>query len=161
MNKLYFGYTTGTHGLKGELKCFSDFERKDLVLKNNQPVYIKNKVHYITSVRPHKNCYLICFDNLNDINLVEEFRNQEIYVLRCDLNLLENEFLFSDLIGFSIYNNLEMVGKIKEVRYNKNSVLLSVIGDKNFLVPYNDFFIKKVDLKEQIIIGDNLEGLML
>ncbi len=161
MNKLYFGYTTGTHGLKGELKCFSDFERKDLVLKNNQPVYIKDKVHYITSVRKHKNCYLICFDNLNDINLVEEFRNQQIYVLRSDLDLLENEFLFSDLIGFSIYNNLEMVGKIKEVRYNKYSVLLSVIGEKKFLVPYNDFFIKEVNIKEQKIIGDNLEGLML
>ena len=32
-NKLYFGYTTQSHGLKGELKCFYDFERKDLVLQ--------------------------------------------------------------------------------------------------------------------------------
>ena len=161
MNKLYFGYTTGSHGLKGELKCFSDFERKDLVLKNNQPVYIKDKVHYITSVRKHKNCYLIRFDNLNDINLIEDLRNQQIYVLRSDLNLLENEFLFSDLIGFSIYNKAEKVGKIKDIRYNKASILLSVVGGKNFLVPYNDFFIKEVNLKEQKIIGDNLEGLML
>ena len=25
MSKIYFGYITSTHGLKGELKCFSTF----------------------------------------------------------------------------------------------------------------------------------------
>ena len=82
MSKIYFGYTTSTFGLKGELKCFTDFERKDLVLKKNHPIYIKDQKHTLSSIRAHKGCFLIRIDNHEDINEVEEFRHQKIFIER-------------------------------------------------------------------------------
>ena len=63
MNRLYFGYTTMTHGIKGELKCYTSFEQKEKVLTKKFPVYINGTRHEITSARPHKNHYLITIDS--------------------------------------------------------------------------------------------------
>ena len=161
MSKIYFGYTTQSHGLKGELKCYTDFERKDIVLQKNYPVYIEGKRHVISSVRPHKNYYLLTFDHLEDINLVENFRHQDIYIKKEELPLKEGEFLYSDLIGFSLLDQTEILGKIENVRYNKGGILLEVLGSKRFFVPFNDAYIKKVSLKEKIIEGQNIKGLIL
>ena len=160
-NKLYFGYTTQSHGLKGELKCFTDFERKDIVLQENMPVYINDQKHFLTSIRPHKDFYLIRFDQLTDINDIEAFRHQKIYVAREDLKLKEGEFLFQDLIGFSVVFHEEIVGKVVMVRYNKSGKLLEVHQKKNFFIPYNEYFIKKIDWATKQILAQNLEGLML
>lgn len=161
MTKLYFGYTTMTHGIKGELKCFTDFEKKEIVLKENFPIIIEDKIYKITKVRAHKDYYLITINDLNDINLVENFRHKKIYIAKEDLKLGKDEFLIQELIGFSIIENEEELGKVKEIRYNKNGSLLSIKGNKNFFIPYQDEFIKKVDFKNKQIFTTNAKGLIL
>ena len=115
MSKIYFGYTTSTFGLKGELKCFTDFERKDLVLKKNHPIYIKDQKHILSSIRAHKGCFLIRIDNHEDINEVEEFRHQKIFIEREELELKNGEFLFQDIIGFSICEEGKILGEEERV----------------------------------------------
>ena len=161
MSKIYFGYTTSTFGLKGELKCFTDFERKDLVLKKNHPIYIKDQKHILSSIRAHKGCFLIRIDSHEDINEVEEFRHQKIFIEREELELKNGEFLFQDIIGFSICEERKILGIIKNIRYNKSGILLSVVGEKTFLIPYNDFYIKEIVWSEKKVIGQNIKGLML
>ncbi len=160
-NKLYFGYTTQSHGLKGEVKCYTDFERKDLVLHENMPVYINDQKHFITSIRPHKDFYLIRFDHLTDINEIESFRHQKIYIDKEDLNLKEGEFLFQELIGFYVVFQEEIVGKVIMVLYNKSGKLLEVKKRKKFFIPYNEYFIQKIDWSKKQILAQNIEGLML
>lgn len=161
MSKIYFGYTTSTFGLKGELKCFTDFERKDLVLKKNHPIYIKDQKHTLSSIRTHKGCFLIRIDNHEDINEVEEFRHQKIFIEREELELKNGEFLFQDIIGFSICEEGKILGIIQNIRYNKSGILLSVVGEKTFFIPYNDFYIKEIVWSEKKVIGQNIKGLML
>ena len=161
MSKIYFGYTTSTFGLKGELKCFTDFERKDLVLKKNHPIYIKDQKHILSSIRAHKGCFLIRIDNHEDINEVEEFRHQKIFIEREELELKSGEFLFQDIIGFSICEEGKILGIIQNIRYNKSGILLSVVGKKTFFIPYNDFYIKEIVWSEKKVIGQNIKGLML
>ncbi len=161
MSKIYFGYTTSTFGLKGELKCFTDFERHDLVLKKNHPIYIKEKKHILSSIRTHKGCFLIRIDDHEDINEVEEFRHQQIFIEREELELKDGEFLFQDLIGFSVCEEGKILGIIKNIRYNKSGILLSVGEERKFLIPYNDFYIKEINWSEKKVIGQNIKGLML
>ena len=161
MNDLiYLGYTTMTHGLKGHLKFYSQFERKDIVLKGNVNVIIDGKKHVITKASVNKNYYLIIIDDLNDINLVEEFRNKDIYIERKELNLGEDEYLYQDLIGFDIVENEEYLGKVKNISYN-NSVLLYIEHDKNYYLPLIDEFVIKVDLLEKKIIVKKAKELMV
>ena len=161
MSKIYCGYTTSTFGLKGELKCFTDFERRDLVLKKNHPIYIKDQKHILSSIRAHKGCFLIRIDNHEDINEVEEFRHQKIFIEREELELKNGEFLFQDIIGFSICEEGKILGIIQNIRYNKSGILLSVVGEKTFFIPYNDFYIKEIVWSEKKVIGQNIKGLML
>ena len=157
---IYLGYTTMTHGLKGHLKFYSQFERKDILLKGNVNVIIDGVKHVITKASIDKNHYLIIIDGLNDINLVEEYRNKDIYLERKELKLGDNEYLYQDLIGFDIIDNEENLGKVKNISYN-NSVLLYIEHDKNYYLPLIDEYIVKVDLLEKKIIVRNAKELII
>lgn len=161
MSKIYFGKTTMTHGLKGELKFFTDFSQKERALKSNFPVYIKGVLHNITNVRPHKNYYLITLDNKNDINEVEEFRNQAIFIEEEDLKLQENEIILETLINYIVKENEIVLGKVMDIMYNKGGILLEVLGNKKFYIPYNDNFVKKIKKETKEIIVKNAKDLIL
>lgn len=45
--------------------------------------------------------------------------------------------------------------------YNNGNILLSITGDKDFYIPYNDYFIKKVDLENKIINTENAKDLII
>ncbi len=147
---IYFGYTTMTHGIKGELKCFTDFSLKERVLQKGFPIYINDTLHQITNVRPHKNHYLIEFDHLKDINLVEDFRNQIIYIKKEDLHL-KDEVMIEEFIGYTIIEQEEILGNVIEIVYNKSGILLKVSGKNFFYIPYIEYYIQKIDQKMQRI----------
>ena len=157
---IYLGHTTMTHGLKGDLKFYSDFERKEILLNNNTKVLIDNEIHTITKCSYNKNYMLIIIDNLKDINLVEEYRNKDIYIKREELGLKEDEFLFQDLIDYKIICNEEYLGKVKDIRYN-NNVLLYIEFDKNYYLPFIDQHILKVDLNEKKILVKDVKDLII
>jgi len=158
---IYFGDITMTHGLKGELKCFTNFEQKDKVLEKDFPIYIDNKLHHITSVRPFKNCYLITIDNLYDINLVEPFRHKKIYIKREDLALKKDEYLLQDLIGYQVVENDERMGNVSDIQISGTNILLKVKGKKTFYIPWQPNFILKVDPNQHMIYGKNIEELII
>ena len=105
-DKLYIGYICGTHGIKGELKVLSDFEKKELAFTVNNKIMIDNIEHTITSVRNHQNKILITIDSLQNINDVLEYVKKEIYIKRDNLNI--DNYLMEDLIGFKIIEDEEL-----------------------------------------------------
>ena len=50
----------------------------------------------------HKNNYLVEIDNLKDINLVEHLIGNDVFFNKADLNLGDNDYLISDLVGFVV-----------------------------------------------------------
>lgn len=157
------GHIMTTHGLKGALKIkdLSDFDRfyKDstlYILYKNE--YIKVKVFNKTIF---DNYYLVTFYDLLDINLVEKYKNCDIYVSELDRNdeLDEDEYYNSDLLGKEIMNqNNEIKGKVIEIReYPACNYLVVNFNDKNILIPFNKQFIKEVN--DKYIVIDEIEGL--
>ena len=55
MSKVLVGYTTMTHGLKGDIKFYPSIYETDKFLKVNFPIYINDTLHHITSVKNGKN----------------------------------------------------------------------------------------------------------
>ncbi len=161
MTKLKIGYITMTHGIKGELKLYSDFSKKEKILIPNFPVIIKNQQHTITSVRPHKNHFLVTFDSLKDINLVEEFRNQTVFVDLEDIPLESGEVILETLIGYSIECEQEVLGKVKDILYNKGGILLEIDYLKKYYIPYNNYYIEKILENEQKIKVFHAKDLIL
>lgn len=154
------GHITSTHAIKGELKVYSDFSLSDKVFCPSQKIWINKKEHEITSSRYHKNHYLITIDNLFDINLVENFRHQDVYIKRESLHLKEGEYILEDLIGMKVYEKQNYLGEIKNIVYNKGGKLLGIKSTHTFYIPFQDYFIKKVLLKKRIVEVENTKGLM-
>lgn len=165
MNKeyVYIGKIVNTHGIKGELRLLSNFDKKEKVFIPETEILIgKEKVsEIINTYRHHKEFDMITICGYNNINDVLKYKGKPVYIKREILNLKENEYLLEDLIDLDIYDNEEKVGKGKEIVYNNANKLLLVEAEKSFYIPINNAFIKKVDLKNKRIEVENTKGLIL
>lgn len=160
MDLVFVGKISGTHGIKGELRIKSDFERKDLVFKVGNKIIIDNEEHVIRSYRYHKIFDMITIDDYNNINDVLCFVGKNVYVSRMSLKLKKSEYLLSDLVGLNVVSNDTIYGIVKDYSNDINP-LLKVEFDKNYYIPINSDYIKSVDLDKKEIIVDNIEGLII
>jgi 16S rRNA processing protein RimM len=164
------GKIVNTQGIKGEVRVISttDFPeeryKKGNVLflflpKNETPIEVTIKSH-----RRHKNFDLLLFEGYENINDAEKFRDGILKVPESQLGKLEEgEFYFHEIIGCLVFTkNGEEVGKITEVLTPGANDVWVVKGQdgKEILIPYIDDVVKKVDIKEKIILIDPLEGLL-
>jgi 16S rRNA processing protein RimM len=164
------GKIVNTQGIKGEVRVISttDFPEERykkgnvlfLFLPNNEtPVQLTIKSH-----RKHKNFDLLLFEGYENINEVEKFRDGIIKVPESQLGALdEGEFYFHEIIGCLVFTKLgEEVGKVTEILTPGANDVWVVKGKKGkeVLIPYIDDVVKKVDLKEKIILIDPMEGLL-
>lgn len=165
MNKeyIYIGKIVNTHGIKGELRLLSNFDKKEKVFVPNTEIYIgREKIkEVIKTYRHHKEFEMITLEGYNNINEVLKYKTQPVYVKRETLGLKNNEYLLEDLIELEVYDKEEKIGKVVEIVYNKANRLLYVEAEKNFYIPVNDAYIKKVDLENKRIEVENAKGLII
>lgn len=160
MDLVYVGKIVSTHGIKGELKIKSDFEKKELVFKPNNKIIIDKEEHTIRTYRFHKIFDMISIDNLENINDVLIYVGKNVYVSRDSLKLKENEFLLSDLIGLNVVFNDTVYGIVADYSNDMNP-LIKIEYNKNYYIPINERYIKKVDIENKKIFVENIEGLIL
>jgi 16S rRNA processing protein RimM len=163
MDYVYVGKIVNTHGIKGELRIMSDFDKKDIVFKPGFVLYIGDgrRAETIETYRRHKCFDMVTFVGYNNINEVLRYKGLNVYANREDLNLNDNDYLLEDLVGLSIKDSGEILGKVVEIVYNGSGTLLVVEGTKKFYIPNNNEFIVKVDLKNGEIECKNTKGLIL
>lgn len=160
MDLVYVGKIVSTHGIKGELKIKSDFEKKELVFKPNNKIIIDKEEHTIRTYRFHKIFDMITIDDLENINDVLIYVGKKVYVSRDSLKLKENEFLLSDLIGLNVVFNDTVYGMVADYSNDMNP-LIKIEYNKNYYIPINERYIKKVDIENKKIFVENIEGLIL
>ena len=103
---------------------------------------------------------MVTLYNYDNINQVLKYLKQKVYVLRSDLNLKEG-YVLDDLINLNVYENDILLGKIIDIFDNNGNILLNISGEKEFYIPYNDNFIKKVDINSGKIEVINAKDLIL
>jgi len=157
MELVYVGKIVNTHGIKGELRILSDFELKNKIFNKGSKIFIDSNEYIIDSYRFHKIFDMITLTGYNNINDVLFLKGKKVYCRRDDLNLNENEYLISDLIGMDVYYNNELIGIIKDISRDKNPLIKL---SNNKLIPYNDNFIDSVNLKQRQVVLKNCEGLL-
>ena len=155
MKLVYIGKYVNTHGLKGEIKILSDFEYKDKVFKAGNSIYIDNNKYTINSYRVHKGYDMVTLDGISDINDIELLKGSNVYI---DNDEYSFEYVYSDLIGFSIYDN-DYRGEVIDIVKSKLYPMLKVKYNKEYMIPYIDNFIDKVDLESKKIYIKYMKGL--
>ena len=160
MELVYVGKIVNTHGIKGELRVRSDFEKKELVFKVGNKIIIDKEEHTIRTYRYHKIFDMITIDEYDNINDVLCYVGKNVYVSRDSLKLTSDDYLLSDLIGLSVVFNDTVYGVVKDYSNDLNP-LLKIEYDKNYYIPIKGDYIKNVDLANKKIIVENIEGLII
>ncbi len=169
MEYICIGKIVNTFGIKGELKIqsYSDFDAQRY--KKGNTVYIRKDGKYlpfaIASFRTHKGFSLVGLKDHLDINLVEKFKECEIYIDKAARQKLpEGEYYRSDLIGLDAYSTEgEKIGTVRSVEETSgaNNYLRIEQEDGNeVLVPYVKAFIQKVEPENHRILIQKVEGLL-
>ncbi|MCR5095706.1 MAG: ribosome maturation factor RimM [Erysipelotrichaceae bacterium] len=166
MEYVVIGKIVNTFGIKGELKVYSytDFVKERF--KKGSKVYLSEKYlpFEVNSCREHKGFLLVSFKDHEDINLVEKYKNMLIYKAKEDIKpLKKGEYYFSDLRDLEVYVEGEKIGRVKIVEEGIRSNNLRIVkyaDEKEYLVPFLDVFIEKVDLENKRIDIVKMEGLL-
>lgn len=164
MEYICVGKIVQTHGIKGELRIRSNFLKKDRVFKKGFTLYLgdEKKPEVINTYRPHKEFDMVTFDGYSNINEVLDYLKLLVYAKKEDIELKEDEYILEELIGLNVIEDGICLGKVNEIVYNNSNILLNVVSEnKNFYIPNNPNFIKKVNLSEKEVIVENAKGLIL
>ena len=164
MEYVYVGRIITTHGIKGEIKIRSNFKYKDKVFVVGNTLYIgKNyEERKILSYRVHKDYDMVMLDGLDDIDKVIHYKNLLVFVSKDQLKLSNNQYVNEDFINMSVYFNNNFIGTVVSINDMGNGNDVFVIKDinKTIYVPKNDNFIDVVDLKNNMVLLKNVEGLV-
>lgn len=159
---IYIGKLVSTHGINGELKLLSDFEKKDRVLKAGMKFYIEGNEYVLKNSRPHKQYDLIKLNDYTNINEVLFLVGLDVYVKKEDLNLEDGEYLLSDLVGAKVIDEDSQIGVVTEVLLGSRNNLIRIKDDTSeFLIPLIDQYIKEFDVKENILYTINAKDLKI
>ena len=151
-NKVYIGKIVSTHGIKGEIRILSNFDYKDKVFKVGNKLIIENQDYTIKSYRKHKNYDMVTLNNFNNINEVLFLMKKDVYFLKKNLNLKNNEVLDEELINFTVLTNDNKKGIIKEIFYaSQTNKIIRIQLDKEILIPMNSPMIEKIDKEKKEI----------
>ena len=164
------GKIVNTHGIKGEVRVISrtDFPEERYQVDNQLFLFMTEKSSpiqlTIKSHRKHKNFDLLIFEGYEDVNQAESLKGGMLKVPESHLGELpEDEFYFHQILGCLVCTTKgEEIGKVIEILTpgaNDVWVVKGKNGKENY-IPYIEQVVKKVDIKEQIILIDPMEGLL-
>lgn len=161
MNYIEVGKIVNTHALKGEvkIKSYSNMNRFNV----GNTLYL-GELHTEVKVKTHRikdNFEYVVFENYEDINLIEPYKNKFLYIKESDLEELdEDEYYIKDLIGLKVYNEKkEFKGTVKNVSEYPANFMLEVEKEdrKIALIPFRKEFVLEVS---DVIIIHEIEGLI-
>jgi 16S rRNA processing protein RimM len=135
-----------------------------LEFKKNATLDIAGGNYRLASYRKVKNLLRFSLLEHQDINLVTTLIGEVVTVKSSEIKKpAKDEFYGHQLLGLAVFdgeNNLlgevitiEDTGFQKLLRIKKND-------DKQALIPWVDFFVKKIDLNEKKIVIETIEGLL-
>ena len=149
-------------GIKGELKVKSNFDKKEKVFIVGNHILINNELLKITSVRIHKNNYLIRVNDIFDINLVTKYIGYNVYFRKSDLGLTDKEYILEELIGATVMDNLDNIGEVIEIYTSSNMNYIKVeYNNKTYLIPLIDEYIDYFNRDTKTIYTNNGKSLCL
>lgn len=152
------GVIVNTHGIKGEAKVsmLTDFPERYYDLKQ---VFVNNIKLNIISCRLNKKYMLIKFDGINSIDELLPFKGKEIEIpIEDRIELCDDDFYISDIIGCSIYKIDEYLGKVIGThRTSVTDMLLVENKGKEFYIPFGKKILLNIDIeKKKIIVSEQI-----
>lgn len=161
-NKVFTAKLGKTVGLAGLVKVHIESDFPEQFKTGNSFVTNKKTTLKVESFNPKNST--IKFEGINNIDDAKKLVNQELFSsiqqTRETCNLGKKEFFWFDIMKCKIVDDGKLLGVVKDIhRYPISDyleidtavLLIEQELPKNFLVPYTDQYIIKVDLENKII----------
>lgn len=164
MEYIQVGKIVNTHGIRGDVKVLplTDDTKRFEELKS---VFIgddKLKLE-ISKVGYAKGNVILKFKNYDNINDVEKFKNTTVWIDEKDkVKLPQYSYFIHDIVGLEVYlSDGTHLGKVKDVlQPGANDVYIVKGEGKEYLIPAIKDVVKEVNIDENKIIIEPLEGLL-
>lgn len=168
---IYLGKLGKSVGLKGSMKVYLDTDFPDQ-LKSGTKVTTNKKIELtIESIDIKKS--LIKFSSIDDVEEAKKLTNSLLYTT-CEetkktCKLEKNQYFWFDIVGCTIIEDGLLLGIVKDIhRYPitdyleimTQSELLEKGLPKTFLIPYDENYIKLVDIEAKEINTQNAYGIL-
>ena len=154
------GKIVNTHGRHGHVKLQTWADTPDF-LTGFEYFYIDGAPVKVLSAKVHKNCVIVSFDGIDDINAAMMMKNKIVSVKKEDIQLEEGRYLVADLLGLSVLDadtGME-IGKIAEVLSLPSNEVYIIKGEREILVPAVPEFVIETNLDEGFVKLRFIEGL--
>ena len=162
MPQIEIGKIVNTHGLKGHIKVepwCDGIETFEYLSR----VFIKNTGYKIESVKVQKNLFLLKLEGINSVEEAETLKNTVLYAQEDEMPPLpEGVYYIKDIIGLDVYDGEKYIGEIIDwIETGANNVYVIKRNEgKDVLIPAIDSVIKHVDIENNKMSVNMLEGLM-
>lgn len=166
MEYLLLGKISKPHGLKGEVKIFSNtdfahlrYQKGNVVFLLSDNKYIPLKVH---SFYKYKEFDVVSFEDHLNINLVNDLLGKNLYIKKEDATLPNNHYHYSDLVNLKVINENKEIGIVKNVIHAPANDILrcETSNHQKFDIPFVNEFIISVNLDKKEIKVKLIEGIL-
>ena len=166
------GKIVNTQALRGEVRVMAttDFPEERFKIGATLAIFNGNKLVETVEVdghRLHKNFNLLHFKGKDNINDVEKFKGFDLKVAGTEREadeLDENEFYYDDIIGLEVYTTDETyLGKVREITSLPSNDVWAVQRPnkgKDILIPYIEDIVLEIDLDDNRVVIDPMDGLI-
>ena len=165
--RLQVGIISSTHGVRVEVKVFPTtddvrrFKRlKEVILDTGK----EQRVLEIEGVKFFKQFAILKFKGIDNINDIEKYRGQSLYVTRENaVKLKKDEYFIADLIGIKVQDeDGKELGVLNDViETGANDVYQIEMADgREFLLPAIKQCVLEVNLEEGFMKVHVLDGLL-
>ncbi|USS87532.1 ribosome maturation factor RimM [Fructilactobacillus hinvesii] len=170
MDYLEIGTLVNTQGIKGEVRVLPKTDFPEVRFQPGETIYAFPKQGQpveleIDQARKHKNFILLHFKGHPSINDVEYLKPATLKIdaaKQTEAPLQPGEYYYSQIIGLRVVDETgRELGTIKDIMdLGSNDVwVVDRPGQTDLLLPKIDDVIKNVDLKNQVVTVELLEGL--
>ena len=164
---LQVGVISSTHGVRGEVKVFpttDDVNRFKKLKKVILDTGKEQKELEIQGVKFFKQMVILKFKGIDNINDIEKYKGNSLYVTREHaVKLKKDEYFIADLIGMKVYTEDEAyLGVLNDVlATGANDVYeVRMENGKDVLIPAIHQCILNVDVENNVMKVHLLEGLL-
>lgn len=146
------------HGVKGELRV-KTFTGDPLALADYGPLHSADGRRFdVEAIRPANTVMVVRFKQVRDRSAAEALNGTELYVERSALPDPgeDDQFYHADLIGMTVLEAGEPVGKVTAVQDFGGGAILEISHQarKGVMVPFTKAAVPKIDLSSGMITVD-------
>ena len=157
---LEVGQIVNTHGVRGEVKVVPWCDSPQFLCQFDT-LYLDGQPIRVLEARVHKSNVLLTLEGVNDVNAAMRLKNQILHIDRTGVELPEGRHFIADLIGLQVLDDETgaKLGVITEVLTPPAQEVYVVKGEKQYLIPAVDEFVKETNVEGGYVRVRLIEGM--